>query len=216
MGRTAKRSADIHLRNAMSRPRVATTIRRVTSVLNSISDIPAINFTAEKPDLHLPISQRAPELPESSRPVSPALFPPKDVETIQRSASPPIDPPDQKVIVDSATESEEDVRPHPRASPLGKGKAAIASRSPSAGPSAKSLEPQSIRPSRNASPLLPKQSKETPSDSDSSPVRPVKKKLKQIPSSDDDSEAERRKRARGGAPAKRGTRQPLKRGGKRF
>jgi hypothetical protein len=38
------------------------------------SNTAAINFTAEKPDLHLPISQRAPELPESSRPVSPALF----------------------------------------------------------------------------------------------------------------------------------------------
>jgi len=202
----------------MSKPRVATAIRRVTSVLNSIPDIPAISFTAEKPDLQLPISQRAPERPEPSRPVSPALSPPKGVEAIKRAPSPPIDPPEQKMTADSATESDEDAQPHPRESPPGKSKAAIVSRSPSAGPSAKSLESQSIHLSRKASPLLaePKQRKGTPSDSDSSPVRPVKKKLKQIPSSDDDSEAERRNQARGGAPAKRGTRQPLKRGGKRF
>lgn len=39
MGRTAKRSADIHVKNAMSKPRVATTIRRVAALLGSASDL---------------------------------------------------------------------------------------------------------------------------------------------------------------------------------
>ena len=131
--------------------------------------------------------------------------------------SPPIDPPGYKVSADSATESDED-GPHRGHSPITKGKAVISSRSPSAGPSAKTIEAQNMRQSRQITPLVaePEQIKGSPSDSDSSPVRPVKKKQKQVPSTDEDSETERRKQARGGAPAKRGTRQPIKRGGKRF
>jgi hypothetical protein len=64
-----------------------------------------------------------------------------------------------------------------------------------------------------------------PSDSESSPARPAKKPKKQvITSSDDDSEEDRKRRVAqlksgmgGGAEGvKRGTRQPIKRGGKRF
>jgi hypothetical protein len=131
--------------------------------------------------------------------------------------SPPIDPQGQKVSADSATESDEE-GPLRGNSPIAKGKAVTSSRSPSAGPSAKTVEAQSTRQSRQITPLVaePEQTKGPPSDSDSSPVRPVKKKQKQVPSTDEDSETERRKQARGGAPAKRGTRQPIKRGGKRF
>lgn len=82
-------------------------------------------------------------------------------------------------------------------------------------------EQPSANPSKDVSPALPSRSgtKAPASDSDSSPVRPIKK-LKQPEESDaDDSEGERRRRAaaiKSGATAKRGTRQPLKRGGKRF
>lgn len=118
--------------------------------------------------------------------------------------------------VDSATDDSDEDAPQRRDISVNKSIAAAASRSPSAGTSAKALEPQPTHTSRKASPLAaePKQNK---SDSDSSPVRPVKKKPKQTLSSDDDSGAERRKQAtRGGAPKQRGTRQPIKRGGKRF
>ena len=61
--------------------------------------------------------------------------------------------------------------------------------------------------------------KAPPSDTDSSPVRPIKKSKPRAPSSDEDSEEERKKFAaqirRGGASAP-GLRQPIKRGGKRF
>lgn len=57
------------------------------------------------------------------------------------------------------------------------------------------------------------------SETDSSPVRPVKKAKPRASSSDDDSEEERKRLAaqiKSGTAPKRGTRQPLKRGGKRF
>jgi hypothetical protein len=143
--------------------------------------------------------------------------PPQDGQTSVIPPSPPIDPPGHKVSADSATESDEDGPLHGN-SPIAKGKAVTSSRSPSAGPSAKAFETQSTRQSRQITPLVtePEQPNGPLSDSDSSPVRPVKKKQKQVPSTDEDSETERRKQAKGGAPAKRGTRQPIKRGGKRF
>lgn len=61
--------------------------------------------------------------------------------------------------------------------------------------------------------------KAPPSDTDSSPVRPVKKSKPRAPSSDEDSEEERKKLAaqiRSGAASAPGLRQPIKRGGKRF
>ena len=187
-----------------------------------------ISFTADKTDLQLPISQRLGQ--SSSCPVSPApavsasgcrcssqpnggtiQSSSKDTQTVDAPLSPPIKASEQKMSVDSATDdSDEDTSQHRDT----KSKAATASRSPSAGTSVKALEPQPTHASRKASPLAA-EPKQTLSDSDSSPVRPVKKKPKQISSSDDDSGAERRKQARGGAP-KRGTRQPIKRGGKRF
>ena len=57
-----------------------------------------------------------------------------------------------------------------------------------------------------------------PSDTDSSPVRPIKKSKPCVVSSDEDSEEERKKRAaqiRNGTSGP-GLRQPIKRGGKRF
>jgi hypothetical protein len=80
--------------------------------------------------------------------------------------------------------------------------------------------------SRDPSPLRkPNSPTGVPSDSESSPARPAKKPKKRvITTSDDDSEEERKKRVAqlkggtgGGAEGvKRGTRQPIKRGGKRF
>lgn len=124
------------------------------------------------------------------------------------------------VPIDSATESE------------GDNSASPGKKSPVAGPSHPSLpvgKSEKLRTNRDSprrvSPL-PSASKAqiSGSDSDSSPVRPKKKLKKPIKSSsdDEDSEQERKRRvaqlvnggeATGG---KRGTRQPIKRGGKRF
>ena len=67
--------------------------------------------------------------------------------------------------------------------------------------------------SRSVSNLTPS------SDADSSPVRPAKKAKPSTSSSSEDSEEERKKlvdKIRSGAAPKRGARQPLRRGGKRF
>jgi hypothetical protein len=84
-------------------------------------------------------------------------------------------------------------------------------------------EANSFMPSRKMSPVSvtdTSQPKAPASDSESSP-RPAKKPKPQISSSDEDSEAERKKRVSrlksgSGPSVKRGTRQPIKRGGKRF
>lgn len=133
----------------------------------------------------------------------------KNVDMRRESPIPPVKVPDRQIMMDSATESDEDP------APTHKGKEKIMPISPS--PPAGSVEAPG-EASRKASPssVGQNQNKGSPSDSDSSPVRPVKKKQKQISSSDGNSDEERPAVSRGGAPAKRGTRQPIKRGGKRF
>jgi hypothetical protein len=124
-------------------------------------------------------------------------------------------PPTKSPQEDSATESEsEDVAPKQRA--------LLASPSPIH--NLRDLgQPSSANPSKDVSPALPSRSrsrtKAPASDSDSSPIRPNKKPKNHEESDEVDSEEERRRRAaaiKSGATAKRGTRQPLKRGGKRF
>lgn len=124
--------------------------------------------------------------------------------------------------IDSATESEGDEHISPDKDKLPGG---LPTRSPSA--SREPLNRGSPVLSRDPSPLPSgsglNSSKSLPSDSESSPARPAKKP-KILTSSDDDSEEERKRRVAqlksgagsGAGGAKRGTRQPLKRGGKRF
>jgi len=125
-----------------------------------------------------------------------------------RECTPPTLPPQE----DSATEPEDD-----GAAP--KQRTLLASQTRSRHLSGS--EQPSANPSKDVSPALLSRSgtKAPESGSDSSPMRPIKK-LKQHEESDaDDSEEERRRRAaaiKSGVAAKRGTRQPLKRGGKRF
>jgi hypothetical protein len=113
---------------------------------------------------------------------------------------------------DSATESESETAPKHKTLP--------ASQTPSLR-LRDSGQPSSANPSKDVSPALPSrsQTKAPASDSDSSPIRPTKKPKNYEESDEGDSEEERRRRAaaiKNGATAKRGTRQPLKRGGKRF
>lgn len=136
--------------------------------------------------------------------------------TPQESSS-PLKPP---VHVDSATESEGDELAFPD---QGKTSNDPTLRPPS-GP-LDSVDRASPGPSKPAS-QAPSSSKlssaKQESDSDSSPVRPAKKLRRVATSSDDDSEEERKRRVAqiksGSGPGgfKRGTRQPIKRGGKRF
>jgi hypothetical protein len=114
--------------------------------------------------------------------------------------------------VDSATESENE---DPSVLDKGEGRAATSH------PSLLDLSTQPHDPVLPAS-KSQSQSKTLESDSESSPARRPAKKAKPGSSSsdDDDSEVERKRRVamlKGSAgAAKRGTKQPIKRGGKRF
>jgi hypothetical protein len=125
---------------------------------------------------------------------------------------------------DSATEPESDVSPSKGKRPA----IATSSRSPLSGPPEFPKELATLPP-RQTSPMAAKPVMATTvvsvpgSDSESSPRRPVKKHKRPISSdADEDSEEERRKHleqlksGNGSAVTKRGVRQPIKRGGKRF
>jgi hypothetical protein len=112
---------------------------------------------------------------------------------------------------DSATEDDDDGLPLPQISTSKE--AILRSRSPSMGPQKR----PAVSPSPSIPPSHHRSKMEASSDSDSPPRKPPAKRVKpQASSSDDDSEAERKRQLNRGAPAKRGTRQPIKRGGKRF
>ncbi|KAJ7707781.1 hypothetical protein B0H17DRAFT_531770 [Mycena rosella] len=221
LGRTARRSVDTHVKNAMAKPRLATALRRITAMFHFIPDLPPILVNVDKPELEAQVVQTKPREP------SPLSSP---VPFKRRSPPLPATPPAPSKItnpapqipatadVDSATESESE-REAPPAVAKGKGRALSSAASPSA-----KLEPQSPGPRLPSTPPIPSKplsrAKAPSSDSDSSPARPVKKVKPPLSSSDDDSEAERKRRlakaTSGAGGVKRGTRQPIKRGGKRF
>lgn len=224
MARTARRTVDTHVRHAISKPRLATTLRRMTAMFNFIPELPSILSTAAKPALRAVVNP--PTSQPKIRPVPPLLVdkgfttpeivqsPVRDLpkaDTRAPSSSPkPGASSKRPVAADSATESDSDVEP-PQTTDKGKERALDAPHTSSSqgmkSPSA------SNQPSTNV-PV---------SDDDSSPHRPTKKAKPPAPSSsDEDSEAERRRRIaqlkKGtvGTSNRQGARQPIKRGGKRF
>ncbi|KAF7374941.1 hypothetical protein MSAN_00380200 [Mycena sanguinolenta] len=234
VGRTARRSVDTHLKNSLSKPRVATALRRITAIFNFENTLPPIQLSTERPELqaqvlqekHRELSPKPSPVPFKRRSPSPDRILPAPSKTLP-SRNPTPSPKVSKIPVtaeDSATEDDSDDEAPPVAAAKGRGR----DRSSAASPPAKA-EPQIPAPrAQSSSPVPSKPSKPLSrtkppsSDSDSSPVRPPVKKTKPpASSSDEDSEAERKRRlakatkGAGGAAA-RGTRQPIKRGGKRF
>ncbi|THH06544.1 hypothetical protein EW146_g9583 [Bondarzewia mesenterica] len=100
VGRTARRTLDTHLRNAIGRPRVATTLRRISALFDFSASLPAVLSDVENPDL------KAPSPPLGLRlPISPARRPSEtpprvhgqgesagQPETKGQEPSPPINP----------------------------------------------------------------------------------------------------------------------------
>ncbi|KAJ3565774.1 hypothetical protein NP233_g7426 [Leucocoprinus birnbaumii] len=255
IGRTARRSVDTHIKNALSKPRVSTILRRTTAMFNSLQDLPNIISSVEEPDLQITATTSASpktthkksmplnldvemsEPPQTHRPRSPMRISPSPRRAPKSTRLP--------VKGDSATESSEDEgEPSALAPTRAKMSQSQTSRQltpkrlaspepsylqPAASPNARSKSPL-VEPSRSTTvrAKTPEQAIATggqTSDDDSSPVKPPQKKAKaaQLSSSDSDSEAERKARvaqlkgnAIGGGTAKRGVRQPIKRGGKRF
>ncbi|TFK40297.1 hypothetical protein BDQ12DRAFT_680680 [Crucibulum laeve] len=211
VGRTARRTVDTHMKNALSKPRFATTVRRMTAMFNFLPDLPQINSTADEPDLHFDFQVPTTDKGKGKELSSKGLPASQTSATKQKTPSPEdsLKPP---VRVDSATESDQDELLHDQ----------VQSRvSPVTSQSSKHRRaetPQSI----GSTSQPPGPAKDQESDPDSSPLRPAKKvkKSKISSSSDDDSEAERKRRVMqlkvGSGGVKRGTKQPIKRGGKRF
>ncbi|KAI0787924.1 hypothetical protein C8Q74DRAFT_1349161 [Fomes fomentarius] len=243
LGRTARRTLDTHVKNALSRPLLATTLRRITAMFNFVPELPRVVADSATPDL------TPPSPPTASR-VPPALkLPPR------RTVSPP---PVHGFLAESSTQNRSNgqTKPVSRIKPASQAKPA--SRAPSKVPladdSVTEEEPEEVEwptsggkgeaiqdrrstPPRDNSPGLsvpskrattdqspPPQSPDSPKGSNlpasSSPLPPPKKmKRAQVSSSSDeeDSEDERKKRlARLKGNTARGAKQPLKRGGKRF
>ncbi|KAF7312332.1 hypothetical protein MIND_00246300 [Mycena indigotica] len=233
VGRTARRSVDTHVKNCIGKPGVATALRRITALFNSIPDLPSVLLVNDTPDLKLPPlatqPARAPSPPLTKRRIStpvdksPVIEPTSSPvaskrpspEPVQRNSSPeaPLD-----AESGSATESDSDgAAPVPIAA---KGKARAFSSGVSPPVNTKIQSPVHRQLSSSSPPSKPlSRPKPVLSDSESSPVRPAKKTKPPVSSSDDDSEAERKKRlakVKSGGGAARGAKQPIKRGGRRF
>ncbi|KAI6169132.1 hypothetical protein EDD17DRAFT_464473 [Pisolithus thermaeus] len=224
IGRTARRTVDTHIKNALSKPRLATTLRRMTAVFNFISDLPKITIANEA----TPPQPREPT-PKLSAQIEPSRSTggyvtsntadttgdlKSEAKSLRRQS-----PITADVDIGSATESESEghrptlgnreFRDRPPTATGQHSVTAAASPVPSKAPSPTPSGAQSRTATR-----LP-----LSSDTDSSPIRPAKKKLRPSPTSDEDSEEERKKLAaqiRSGAASIRGTRQPLRRAGRRF
>ncbi|KAF6757259.1 hypothetical protein DFP72DRAFT_892149 [Ephemerocybe angulata] len=189
VGRTARRATDNHVKIALTKPRVATMLRRITALFNFVPNLPPIFSTAEKPDLKpKPVESSPPiQRQENSRPNASAKKAP--------ASAPEPTPSDG-----GSTEDESDVEQTLPAKPADQGEDAVM-RDPSPPPS-------------RASPI---ETPAVDSDSDSRPKASksaaAHKKARVASSTDDDSDAKPSQPVvkRGG-----GARQPIKRGGKRF
>ncbi|KAN0093208.1 hypothetical protein V8E55_003992 [Tylopilus felleus] len=221
LARTARRTVDTHVKNALSKPRLATTIRRITAVFNFISDPPNISTEMESPVLLAPRgpTPKIQKTPECLMTTHTVISEPNDRrasskgESIAPSRRP--SPINHAADSGSATEPEDDAPILPSKPTPGSGAVGADQhpdkrmRSPT--PSREEVPPRSVGARSRSIPKGP--------DTDSSPVRPIKKSKPRAPSSDEDSEEERKKLAaqiRRGTASAPGLRQPIKRGGKRF
>ncbi|KAH9481445.1 hypothetical protein JR316_0005971 [Psilocybe cubensis] len=244
LGQTARRATSNHIRTALSKPRVATAIRRMTALFNFIPDLSTFNhiFTlysenaylifstepitsiADKPLLKIEntfVSQA--QTPNSQPPPPPPrqqehYNTPQPEKSSPKKITPEREPRvDNKVkVIESASETESDSEPAETTktsltSNLA-GPSRTSARSPSPGSPKDPTPPQSepIRKSRSRSSL----------EAEVPPPRPVKKTKPTLQSSSGEDSDQDVKKSRSSSAvasgARRGTRQPIKRGGKKF
>jgi len=193
LGRTARRAVETHIKNAFSKPRVATAVRRMTAIFNSVPELPPVKSTTEKPLLE--VKQVETET------MNPFLHLGKQQPEERHEKSPKPIPERYAVQSDSATESDEHesmvISKHDSINAAGPTHTTVP------------LTQQSVSAQTPNAPENPA------SESESSP-RPVKKaKARAVVSSDEDRNATQDVGATRTART-RGTRQPIKRGAKRF
>ncbi|VDB89796.1 unnamed protein product [Peniophora sp. CBMAI 1063] len=272
VGRTARRSVDTHLRTTVTRPRLSTTLRRVTALFDFNTSPPRIAGEADRPDIRLPIAPQEPEPGDSKGKGKVSGHDSASTKTPSRASSPDIAPDVEPMAVDEPnifvgndikgkdkvhTQPESQVsatapsQPQPSA-PADEGSDTAPDSDAEAVPPRKTPVPAASSTLPVPIPNLPAKAKPTAprkattpdgssgdsdakpkskpakapptrhadddsSSSDSSPP-PAKKsraaparKPSAVDDSSSDSDGERRT-----AGARRGTRQPIKRGGRRF
>jgi len=238
-GRTVRRTLDTHIKHAISRPQVATTLRRMTAIVNFMPDLPPVLVDVERPELVLPMlppRSRSVSKPPPSRieirdssPDRPSVNDNHTILSVTRQQEPPGRTSNSGHPADSDTETEQsdDEGIAPPKVAIGKARDPwspnVNSRAPSGPGSPKRVDhsvsgpstPSAAAASRHHSPVPP-----SAEQASSPPSPPAKRAKRQIAtsSSDEDSEAERRRRVaqlKGGT-ARGGAKQPIKRGGRRF
>ncbi|EPQ54257.1 hypothetical protein GLOTRDRAFT_122033 [Gloeophyllum trabeum ATCC 11539] len=238
-GKTARRTVDTHVKHALSNPRTATTLRRMTALFNFVPSLPPITLSLEKLDISRPFQSKGGSTSKDVKGIT------EGGELRYAHSTTPAESAEKTVLAsqgpggDSGSETEpESEEEFARVLRLAREKAAagsakstatsIAERgSPVQGSSRQSKPAPSASAPQQTGSRAKTTSGESPSSSDaeSSPHRPKKKaKAKAVvqeSSSDaENSEEERRKRlskiVSGEASRRGGARQPLKRGGKRF
>ncbi|TFK87965.1 hypothetical protein K466DRAFT_585918 [Polyporus arcularius HHB13444] len=239
VGRTARRTLDTHVRNALSKPVLATTLRRITAMFNFVPDLPRIVADAQAPDLTPPSPPTASRArattpprhaaparsssPEWPSPVHATHTESKTEAKASSQAKPPSRMPAKPIpsaADDSVTEEEPEEDDH--AVPAGKGKVVPHSRwntNSRDGSPVRSVPPKRATPDQSPPPKAGGSRKEPSPPASSSPPPPKKAKKAQVSDSSDeeDSEQERKKRlARLKGSSTRGAKQPVKRGGRRF
>ncbi|KIM39778.1 hypothetical protein M413DRAFT_446700 [Hebeloma cylindrosporum] len=210
VGRTARRTIDTHIKNALAKPRLSTSIRRMSSMFNFVPDLPPVVSIAETPPLHIShveLDEVDGRVPVKSGPEQRNTVPPKPTSDAAAQRHANTEAP-TKGHPESATESEDDEpMPDQRQTKLP---------SPTRLPT-EQREVIAPTPSLKAAVSPPtSQTKEPSPDSGSPPQRPTKKAKPAVPSSSDEESEDDRKKRGGSTGVKRGTRQPIKRGGKRF
>ncbi|KAF9048705.1 hypothetical protein BJ165DRAFT_1526130 [Panaeolus papilionaceus] len=218
LARTSRRTVDVHIKNAMSKPRLATSIRRMTAMFNFVSDLPPVISTAEKADLQIEYSlSEEVDGPASKSLAIPSVEPSREPLPVPKIASPSQSKHTPAVTANasgSETESESEVDAPSAVQP--------GTKQPSAGPS--STPPDIAKSNNNYQESKPASRAKIvqSSDSDESPHRPAKKAKSKALSSSDDESGQSTKRSvsvKSGTTSnsrKPGVRQPVKRGGKRF
>ncbi|KAI0086993.1 hypothetical protein BDY19DRAFT_321026 [Irpex rosettiformis] len=71
VGRTARRTIPTHMRTAISKPRLASSLRRMTAIFNFSPDTPSVISEVQPPEFKLPVVTPKP-LPAPPEPASPA------------------------------------------------------------------------------------------------------------------------------------------------
>ncbi|KAI0064747.1 hypothetical protein BV25DRAFT_1775557, partial [Artomyces pyxidatus] len=228
VGRTARRSIDTHIKNAIMRPRVSTTLCRLTALFDFSTNLPSVKNEATKPELKLPspgssATTELPELYHRTRADAPTSSRVNSTNASKLSSPKPLVPhisdsnpkEDLPAADGSITEPDSDDVPPPPPPRSARSKARTSSPSPDKQPEAlvqASPVPQRSNTSAPRSAAASRATSKIPQSDSDSPPRPKKKVKPAISSSDDESDGGLKRSAAG----KRGTRQPIKRGGRRF